>query len=788
MRSEGPRPPARPPPRASPLDPNQRVSAGGSIENGGSSRNEKGVMILFDQKQTRALDPKSLHPETIMPDVQPNVSLETIQLGEHEGVLPSRFNEFVVACEYLRNAGILDTIEQEFRLQRGGYQFIDAVLAGLAFFSAQPVYSGLRGLLDEVSLRGWSEPLAGIAGREKICSQPSMSRVLNDIPQQMALDFGARLLTTWSPAGQLADNEALLWRDCQGHPWHGFAIDGRVQPLRRRGLCGGEEYPDPSRLVDNLGAKPGYSGRKRADVQMETSILQHLGSSLYLAMNYAPGNGELVQDFEHGLAQIESWAKVRGIDPRQCFLAIDGEGGGFAQLRAGLASPVRFLTRLTHYQPLKDPGFRARLAEQTWQAVGDSQSGPRRWATEMGDYHLGQGAARLVVSCFEPAGGEKSGAGCFVDGLQYEVYACDFDRKSFPASEVVTTYYARAGRQENGFAQQDRHMDLEHLYSDSRPGQTVMMALGMWLHNFRAIKGAELFGELEAPKLTPQPRQVESVGALPFSSESSTANHESCPGSTSKTISLEASDQWWQMVAQKVEERIEGLDGFTYDPARRRIGCAKGVYLELSGVRQPDQNVVLRYRIGSRFHCLGCPFRDGCTSSESSAYRKEIEISMPPPASPAAIDDHDCTSDGDEAVDDSKATDVTDDAQLPKVCLGLRPARPAHYPTVGDSKMREPVLVASAFRNAFRQAARGIMVEVEVSSPPPTCTAVEYLARTAARRQRRRKTWDERLQWNGLPEQATVNINLKVPPDAIRLLHRPHISDPAPPIPRKAKG
>ncbi len=729
-----------------------------------------------------------------MSDVKPNVSLETIQLGEHDGVLPSWFNEFVLACQALRGAGVFDTIEQEFRLERGGYQFIDAVLVGLAFFSAQPEYSGLRALLDEVSERGWSEALAGIAGRKKLCSQPSMSRVLEDIDEETALDFVTRLLTSWSPAGQLADHEALLWRDCTGNPWHGFAIDGRVQPFRRRGLCEGDEYPEPNRLVDQLGAKAGFAGRKRAEVQMETSILQQLGSGLYLAMNYAPGNGELIKDFGHGLAQIEAWASAHQVDPSRCFLAIDGEGGGFGQLRAGLASPVHFLTRLAHYQPLKDPDFRARLAQQKWQQVEDSKSGPTRWATEMGDYHLGQGKARLVVSCFEPTDGEKSGAGYFVDGLQYEVYACDLDRESFPASEVVTTYYARAGRQENGFAQQDRHMDLAHMYSSSAGGQMVMMALGLWMHNFRATQGAELFGELEEPQPVPHPRQLTSADTLPLvgvasdSSQAGDAHLDRGAKAPSNTGSLVASKTWWQTVAQKVEERIEGLEGFTYDSVRRRIRCTKGVYLELSGVRRRNQKVVLRYRIGSTSHCQGCPFRDGCTSSESATYRNEIEITMPPPASPAQADERDFAPDDDESVDDTKAPDITDDTQPPTACLGMSPPRPAHYPTAGNLKMRQPVLVASALRNAFRKAARGIEVVVEVTQPPPTATDVEYLALTAARRQRRRKTWDERLQWNGLSEQATVDIKLKAPPRVMRLLQQPPTIESANPAPHAAKG
>ncbi|MGM0555869.1 MAG: hypothetical protein ACQEVA_05795 [Myxococcota bacterium] len=710
-----------------------------------------------------------------MPDGHYNVSLQSTELSEQQRALPADFNEFVVACEHLRSEGVLDEIAQRFRLDRRGYQFIDAVVAGLAFFSAYPQYSGLRGMLDEVNRRGWSEALAGLAGRDRMCSQASMSRVLDDIPHEMARDFSDMLLGQWAPLGVLSDYEALLWRDCAGKPWHGFAIDGRVQPFRRRALCEGDEYPPAHRRVDKLGAKPGYSGRKRADVQMKTSLLQHMGSSLYLAMNYSTGNGQLTQDFERGLAQIEGWAKAHDVDPGQCFLAIDGEDGGFPQLRSALRSPVHFVSRLSHYVPLKDPAFRAQLAKQTWQKATDSKSGPERWATEMGDYWLGESQARLVVSCFEPTDGSKSGAGYFVDGLQYEVYACDFDPAAFGAAEVVTTYYARAGRQENGFAHQDRHMDLERLYSDSQPGQMVVMALGMWLHNFRATRGAELFGELEPVDIEPEARGIESAEALPLeptgSSQSDTATAQTDSQPASSTIGIEAPEAWWQRVTQKVEERIGELDGFSYDAATRQISCAKGVYLHLSGLRRYGDNVALRFRIGPRHQCRGCPFRDGCTSSTSPTYRKEIEITMPPTRAPDDDDAEDAMIDNNASADQQpQASETETEAQSSMSYLGLRPTQPEDFPDTGDFAMRTPVLVASVLRNGFRQAAKELNVAVEVTKPPPDSPDAAYLALTNARRQRRRKTWEERIQWNGLPDQATVAVDIKAPPRAMRLL------------------
>jgi hypothetical protein len=684
--------------------------------------------------------------------------------------LPRWFNEFVLVCDYAREIGALDAFAQEFRLNRRGYQFIDAVIATMAFFTAQSTYSGFHGMLDEATYCGWSPLLASVAGRKKLPSQASMSRLLDSIPEEMADEFVTTILTRFSPDPWI-EHDYSLWHDCRGNGWHGFAIDNRIQPLRRRALAEGEEFPPPRRLTERLGAQKGYSGRKRADVQMARSVLEYLGSGRYLAMNYSPGNGQLCDDFAVALTQIEQWANAQGYDPRRCFLCIDGERRGFPQLRTGLKSPVRFLTRLTHYIPLKNPVFRQQLANKTWQRVEDSQSGPRRWATEFGRYRTADGEARLVVSCFEPTNGKKSGAGWLVNGLQYEVFACDFDPCEFPAAEVVSTYFGRAGRQENNFNRESRDFNVDHVFSGNRGGQKVVMAICMWLRNLRPVLAAEFRGGLDVIEVEPTPRQIDVADTLPLEGKPDDDVSE-LPNAGHSPIGLVAPQPWWEMVAKTIDERLANEDGFQYDPVLHEIRCPKGVHLELSGLRKYGPGtVLLRFRIRHAAHCWDCPFREKCTSSNLQTYRREITITVCSP-------DQFATESAPEPIPAQPSDSVRHEPHNTELACSASEGfgfDPTHVMSQHDHvlmAMRPPTLVTSALHNEFRDLARRVEIEITLRLPPPKPAPPPYLSVTSAQRQRRRQTWDERLAWNALGDEVSLEITIKTHPDERNSLAR----------------
>lgn len=709
-----------------------------------------------------------------MAQVNTDVSIESAGRQANSSKIPAWFNEYVLVCRWLKARGVFEEINRDFRLPRSGYQVIDALVVGLAYFSAQSWYSGVRGLLDDASRNKWSRQLAGAAGRKQLCSQASMSRLLDDIPRWMANEMTQRLLVDYCPAAGLLDYEEAMWRDCRQRGWHGFALDNRVQPLRRRGLPDGQQFPPADRLVDNLGARSGYSGRKRADVQMTRSVLEHLGSGLYRSMAYRGGNGALSEDFVEALDQIEQWAATRDIDPERCFLAIDGDRGGEFQVREGLNSPVRFVTRFAHYTPLKSAEFRAALADQSWQRVKDSKSGPTRWATEMGTFRRGSSCARLVVSCLKPADGQQRGAGYQADGLHYEVFACDLDAEAFPASEVVTLYYGRAGRQENNFQREDRRMNLERIFSDNPAGQQLMMAVGMWMRNARAVLGSRAVGSLETIEDTGSKYSTE-TGEFPFETSPTAPENESVPDNDADVampVQLEATPQWWQMATRYIDRRLEDREGFEYDPEHRLIRCPDGASMKLSGCRRSgDENVRLRFRINSSSCCRNCPFRNACTSSTRRTFRKEIGVTVPltletpdDSESPmSSVESQDRSAD--ESEEPSSAEPPADETEgVSIVDIGFEPYD-GHKITVGQFEMTPPRVVTSHLRNVFEEAARQTYIEIDVSNPAPDSEPPDYLVTDCAERQHRRQTWEDKIAWNALPDQATVQIRMQAPSD-----------------------
>src|SRR5690606_29040682 len=126
-------------------------------------------------------------------------------------------------------------------------------------------------------------------------------------------------------------------------------------------------------------------------------------------------------------------------------LCTDGETGGEAQARAGLRTQSHFITRLADYDALRQETVLDALSKMKWEQVNDSKSGPTRWATEYGTRRWEEGLARLVVTKFKSRNGSRHGAGILIDGWQYEVFATSLPPDAFPAPEITTAYYARAG-------------------------------------------------------------------------------------------------------------------------------------------------------------------------------------------------------------------------------------------------------------------------------------------------------------------------------------------------------
>jgi len=255
-------------------------------------------------------------------------------------------------------------------------------------------------------------------------------------------------------------------------------------------------------------AKPGYPGRKRGEVQISSARLQQAGSGLWLSADLVGGNTVVSGAMESVLSQCVAMCQGAGVAVQRALVRIDGAGGNEPTLGQVQKSGLHYLTRWSQYAVLDQPGVGAYLAQALWHNVADSGSGPQRQAIELqgppADAPAGPRVPqRLVVSRF-PASA-KHGAGTVRQGWQYELFATDLEATSFAAADVVELYYGRCG-QENRFAQGNREVQLDQVFSYELAGQQWVTLVAMLMWNIQTYLGRQLVEPLD-PMLAVPPLQ-----------------------------------------------------------------------------------------------------------------------------------------------------------------------------------------------------------------------------------------------------------------------------------------
>ena len=97
-----------------------------------------------------------------------------------------------------------------------------------------------------------------------------------------------------------------------------------------------------------------------------------------------------------------------------------------------------------------------------------------------------------MVTRFRSADPElKHGAGWLNDGWHDELFGCRLAPDAWPAADVAALYFGRACL-ENRFAQENREIGLNRVFSFNRPGHMLATAVGMYVWNRRTCLGAQL--------------------------------------------------------------------------------------------------------------------------------------------------------------------------------------------------------------------------------------------------------------------------------------------------------
>jgi len=712
------------------------------------------------------------------------------------GRIPECLGEGVALVLDLENRGVLEQIGERFRIRReGGYCGFDAVLFFLLYFSSS-VGIGLRKFWDTV--RSCKRKVAAVAGRKQLASPASVSRALTAVEPGLLRPAAEWLLSEGAGIDEVLRHPAVQTYDTRGEGWHVFDFDPTVTTLRHRALPEGEDLPVTRRRSVRTAA-PGYSGRKRGDVQFCRGTLQHAGSSAWLQVMLGPGNGDARAELDAALDVVVRTCQRLEHPLARALLRMDGAFGWVPYLSACRAQGVPLMTRLTRPEMFEQPEVLRRLREGTWLLVPDSLSGPRRSALDLGLVTLPPGhdtrqedgtpyapvTVRVVVSRYPRA--EKAEHGRLIDGWQYEMFVVDVPAEALPAPDAVAQYFGRAG-QENRFAQEDREAGLDRIFSYHLPGQELAVVVGLWVWNLRLVRGFELAPPPVArPAQEPHAAKVDDrlpVAApevppdLPPGHDlpgepAQGSDGESGPSVTAETIVTSRVS----MPDPGVDEILEALrridwsealrnhPGWSFDAATGYLRCKDGRELGLTTVRKgehaPDRtNIIFCRPVGG---CASCQPRSGCMRSAELRSAKHIELSVP-------------TSVAARLRELLRARRRTRQEckphppqKRPRTSFPLSPLTPA----LALLTVLPSLFLPAVARSILRTAASALVVSVTVTAAPLRPRPV-LLAESVAHKQHRRKTWKQNLERYALDHDTAVSVELAGSEALRRLLSACH--------------
>ena len=740
--------------------------------------------------------------------------------------LPKEYSEGAVLLEWLTRQGIWDEITQRFRVNRkaGGYVALDLVLF-LLFYFTFPQRLSLKNFGARTAPQ--RRKLGALGGRKSLATPASLSRGLQHVSPTQVRALMPWLLIEACDAREVLRHPATADYDTQGRPWSVFDWDGTRKGIRQRALVDGAAYPTAERLGTQLG-KPGYTGRKRGELVLGRAVLSHTGSGLWIYEHQTAGHAETVEGLSDALDALDQVLNYAQLPHQRTVLRYDGGGGNVPSLSAIRSRNITPLVRLATYTLLKDPDVVQTLQRAQWVEVPCSGSGPTRQATDLGIVRVVPSSKtrnkdnkpyepvdiRVVVSRFACPEG-KSGTGHEIDGYQYELFATDLPNASWPAPEVVTLYYGREG-EENRFAQEDRELQLDRIFSKTPGGQYLATLVGLWTWNLQICHGYALDPpEPKKPKLSPRQEisAAESAGtrasaprtsALPVHQRDTEANtmavasvvapvdnedqatpvagclaantDTTVPGrqdnadtqgppagvrATDDEPGAHVADEVRPILEQAIGE-LKASEGWHVGDDGLSLKCPQQHPLWLGRVKRPTETSAAAIRMQASVSTCGpCPQRAQCGRVLSQRFAKEVTIKIP-----ANLADKLCAFVKEERTrrywanrkpTPAAVASTSSPTQRPK--LGRThvvepPPRDIHP---GPLATHPPVLSPAVLRQAFRQMASQIDIEVSVHMAQVR-REHPAIARSPAARQRRRQSWLQQGEHKALPVGSRVDV------------------------------
>jgi hypothetical protein len=736
--------------------------------------------------------------------------------------LPDQLSEGSAIVLDLGRRGLLEGIGERIRIRRkGGYCGFDVLLV-LLFYIATGTEKGVRGFWDLI--RPHARKLAALGGRKRLPSPASLSRALDAVEPALLRPATEWLLSEASGIDAVLRHPSVQTYDARGHGWHVFDFDPTVTTLRHRALPEADDLPAARRRSTETAA-PGYSGRKRGEVQFRRGTLQHVGSGVWLYATLAPGNGDGHAELEGALGVAVRTCERLAHPLDRALLRMDGAFGWVPYLAACRAAGVPFITRLTRPELFEQSDVADALRKGPWHLVPDSLSGPRRSALDLGTVTVPPGhdtrrsdgtpyepvAVRVVVSRYPRK--DEAEHGRVIDGWQYELFVVDVSVDALPAPDAVATYFGRAS-EENRFAQEDREVGLDRIFSYHLPGQELAVVAGLWVWNLRLVRGFELAPPPAIrPEQGPYAAQIDVRGAAASDDGSSAASADQSsnppadgppggeglssergpndpPTSDESAATTRATDTFAgpatasghaaddrgsvQRAATATpaadplvetlreidwEEALKKRSDWVWDPETGHLCCPAARHLVLTTVRNAEH---ARGRTGIIFcrpvgGCEPCDRRSTCLHSTQPRAGKHAEVSVPTPIAERL-----------RALLRARRTPVPSvaDPSTPVAPQQIRPKRsripfPLAAPALAAPRFAvlSSLFLPAAARHLFHSAAARISISVLVDEPVSKPRIV-LVADSVGDRQHRRKTWRQNFERYALPPDAAVRVEI----------------------------
>ena len=698
---------------------------------------------------------------------------------------PDRWNTGIVLLLDLLGTGRLDEVGERLRVYRqGGYAGIDGFVFLLLFF-ASDIGGGLKGFSAKIG--EFNRRLAAVADRVRLPSQAAMSRLLAAVTPEAVRSLTKWLLREGAEVVEILRHPSMMTVDAVGESWHVLHYDPTKEALRQRALPEGPDLPEPRRRAAGFAA-PGHSGRKRGEVQVSRSALQHAGSSIWLDSRVAPGNGERRPALRSAIGAAVELCSALDHPLHRVVMVEDGEFGDVPSLTEHRDAGVACITRLNRLGLLDQPEVRQHMATQPWYWVPDSRSGPRRSAMDLGEVTVRPGkrtvrddgvpyepiTVRVIVTRYPREGEAEHGR--VIEGWQYELFvALDLEPEAWPASDVVAAFYGR-GAIENRFAQEDREVRLDHIYSYNLAGQELACVVGLFVWNLQVVNGFRLNplpeervpAPVRAVEIDPRPVPPAFLGQ-PEAAEPLVGEVQAAEAAEPLVGKVQVADTHADEQAQAaLDTALRGLEwehllrkrpGWSFDTAKAVVRCPAEQSLLLTSAdgRSGQRTHRLQFRAASG-SCL-CPMRASCFASQDPNASKMITIHVPKEAGveleallpPVHFARRRAQS----------AVNLTAPLPSGRPRAAIGPPLEAHLlagpPPQGSAEISDAQFLPAVARTAFRRACDDLVIDVTVRAPAPAVRH-PYLVTNPADRQHRRATWAQRNAWNTFSDKAEVHI------------------------------